>query len=163
MSGEDDSPPDAGPPVVRYRPHHFLCSLGYQGKGYSPEFTANMTAVVMGRLRAAGGEDTLIEVTGEADSLCGPCPSRRGTGCVSGERIAELDAAHAAALGLAPGDRLTWGEGLARIRARVRPDDLEKLCGSCQWRPYGMCRAALERLHLPAAVPGEETDEDTGP
>lgn len=31
------------PDPVRYRPHHFLCSLGYEGKGYSEAFTDNMT------------------------------------------------------------------------------------------------------------------------
>ena len=54
---------------LRYRPHHFLCSLGYEGKGYSPGFTANMTAIVMGRLRAEGGDATVIEVAGAADDL----------------------------------------------------------------------------------------------
>ena len=32
---------------LRYRPHHFLCSLGFEGKGYSDAFTANMEAIVM--------------------------------------------------------------------------------------------------------------------
>mgnify|MGYP003549100712 CR=1 FL=1 len=52
---------------VRYRPHHFLCSLGFQGKGYSDGFTANMSAIVMGRLRADGGDETVIEVMGALD------------------------------------------------------------------------------------------------
>ena len=46
MSGADGAPP------IRFRPHHFLCSLGFEGKGYSEAFTANMTGIVMGRLRA---------------------------------------------------------------------------------------------------------------
>jgi len=76
---------------LRYRPHHFLCSLGFEGKGYSPEFTANMTAIVQGRLRAPGGESARITVTVAADDICAPCPSRRMTGCDNDAKIAALD------------------------------------------------------------------------
>ena len=84
---------------VRYRPHHFLCSLGFEGKGYSEGFTANMSAIVMGRLRTAGGEATVIEVTGGLDDICAPCPKNRGHACEVQARIDRLDAAHGAALG----------------------------------------------------------------
>lgn len=136
----------AGPPV-RYRPHHFLCSLGFEGKGYSDGFTANMTAIVIGRLRAEGGEATVIEVVAAADDICAPCPRRRGEGCEAQGRIDRLDAAHAFALNLAPGDRLTWGEAKARIRASVPSGSLRRLCAGCEWEPLGLCEAALARLH----------------
>lgn len=134
---------------IRFRPHHFLCALGYEGKGYSPEFTANMTAIVVGRLRAPGGEAEVIEVTREADAICAPCPARRGTGCESGERIAALDAAHAAALELAAGERLTWGAALGRMRA-LPPDIHRSICAPCPWRALGLCAAALARLQAGA-------------
>jgi len=132
---------------VRYRPHHFLCSLGFQGKGYSEAFAANMATIVMGRLRAAGGMDTVIEVTGATDDICAPCPKKRGLACTSQAKITRLDTAHAAALGLAPGDRITWGQALARIRAQVRPGDLARLCAGCDWLQDGMCETALAALH----------------
>lgn len=132
---------------VRYRPHHFLCSLGFEGKGYSPEFTANMTAIVMGRLRAKGGDATVIEVTGATDDICAPCPKRRGDACAVQDKIARLDDAHARALALKPGDRMTWGQAKARIRLHVRPGSLKNLCTGCEWEPYGMCESALAALH----------------
>lgn len=132
---------------VRYRPHHFLCSLGFEGKGYSEAFTANMDAIVMGRLRADGGEQTEIEVVGAADDICAPCPLRRGESCQKQAKIDRLDAAHGAAPGLAPGDRLTWGEALERIEERVRLGDLATICESCQWLELGVCEVALARLH----------------
>ncbi len=135
------------PAPIRYRPHHFLCSLGFEGKGYSPEFAANMTAIVMGQLRAKGGDDTLIEVVPATDDICTPCPKRRGTLCTKQTKIDRLDTAHAAALGLTAGDRLTWGDAQARIRANVQPGDLSTLCKGCSWQVFGMCEAALQRLH----------------
>jgi len=137
-------------PVLRYRRHHFLCSLGFEGKGYSDGFTANMAAIVMGQLRAAGGCATLIEVTDQADAICAPCPRRQGTGCAEQARIDRLDKAHGAALGLAPGDQVIWGEALALIRARVMPGDLAQICAGCRWHAEGMCEAALARLHAGA-------------
>lgn len=131
---------------IRFRPHHFLCSLGFEGKGYSDAFTANMTAVVMGRLRAPGGEDQIIEVASAADDLCAPCPKRRGQLCTKQAKIDALDAAHARALNIKPGDRLTWGQALTRIQAHIQPGDLTTLCKGCSWRAFGMCEAAVSRL-----------------
>ncbi len=136
---------------VRYRPHHFLCSLGFEGKGYSDAFTANMTAIVMGRLRAADGDATLIEVTGATDDICAPCPKRRGTHCTDQPKIKVLDRAHASALQLEPRERLTWGQARDRIRAHVPPGSLKTLCAGCEWEAYGMCERALARLHAETA------------
>ncbi|MFN0116239.1 MAG: DUF1284 domain-containing protein [Paracoccaceae bacterium] len=132
---------------VRYRPHHFLCSLGFEGKGYSPDFTANISAIVLGRLRAPEGDATVIEVTAGLDDICAPCPKNRGHACEVQAKIDRLDANHASALGLAPGETLTWGEAKARIRAAVPPGSLKTLCAGCEWEPFGMCDAALARLH----------------
>jgi uncharacterized protein len=142
----------SGPPPVRYRPHHFLCSLGFQGKGYSDEFTANMGSIVIGRLRAPEGGDTVIEVVPAADDICAPCPKRRDEACATQDKIATLDAAHAAALNLRPGDRLTWAAAQDRIRAAVAPGSLRTLCAGCEWEPCGMCEAALRRLHEKGAA-----------
>lgn len=141
---------------LRFRPHHFLCSLGFAGKGYSDDFTANMTAIVLGRLRTPSGPAEVIEVTHEADDICLPCPSRRGAGCESATRVAALDKAHAAALGVLPGDRLTWGEALGRIGDKVPPGSLASLCATCQWLPLGLCESALSRLHAETARSNEK-------
>ena len=120
-----------------------VISIGWTGRGYSPEFSANMDAVVVGRLRA--DPETPVEFTGQADSVCAPCPHRRGTGCASGGKIADLDRAHGAALGIRPGDRMTWAEAQARAM-RLHPDDLDRICARCQWLEYVMCKDALRRL-----------------
>ncbi|MGH1412204.1 MAG: DUF1284 domain-containing protein [Pelagimonas sp.] len=132
---------------IRFRPHHFLCSLGFQGEGYSDAFTANMRAIVMGRLRAPGGRDTKIKLTGFADDICGPCPKRQGRLCTNQQSIAQLDRAHAAALNLKPHEVLTWDEALTRIKDNVPPGSLSTICAGCQWLEYGLCEDALQRLH----------------
>ncbi|PYG27553.1 DUF1284 domain-containing protein [Pelagimonas varians] len=134
-------------PALRFRPHHFLCSLGFQGKGYSDAFTANMRNIVEDRLRAPKGRDTLIKLTGYTDDICAPCPKRQGRLCTNQSAIATLDRSHAAALHLKPYETLTWGEALTRIKANVPPGALSTVCAGCQWLDYGLCEAALKRLH----------------
>ncbi|PPB81785.1 hypothetical protein LV82_01002 [Albidovulum inexpectatum] len=153
---------------IRFRPHHFLCALGFQGKGYSDRFTANMAAIVDGRLRAPGGDDLEIQVIGAADDICAPCPKRIGRACTTESRIRVLDRAHAAALRLAPREILTWGEAKARILAHVPPGSLKNLCRGCQWEPLGLCEAALADLHrscssLNADATGPEAESKTPP
>jgi len=142
--------------MIRYRPHHFLCSLGFQGKGYSNGFTANMAGIVDGRLRAEGGEAERITVVGATDDICAPCPKRRGTLCESQTKIAALDARHARALGLFVGTELTWGEAKRRIVKRVPTGSLKELCKGCQWLELGVCEQALSDLH-------DEADLATAP
>ncbi len=141
------TPPGVTEAPLPLRRHHVLCALGFQGHGYSDLFTANMARIVEGRLRAEGGAEVPLAITEGADAICGPCPARRGTGCEKNDKILALDVAHGAALRIAPGDRLSWGEALDRVRAHVRPGDLSVLCAGCQWLSLGLCEAALRRLH----------------
>ena len=138
---------------IRFRPHHFLCALGFQGKGYSDVFTANMARIVDG-LRASDGDQTEIEVTGAADSICAPCPYRRGVSCTKAAQISALDLRHRVALQITEGDRLTWADAKARIRALVSPGSLKTLCAGCQWQGLGLCDAALSALHSPQTEKG---------
>lgn len=131
---------------IRFRPHHFLCSLGFAGKGYSDTFTDNMNDLVEDRLRAPGGRDLLIEVTLQTDDICAPCPNRRGSECLSEARIRALDDRHAVALALSEGDQLTWGAALARIKSEIPPERLDSLCAGCQWLDHGLCKEALRDL-----------------
>lgn len=131
---------------ITFRPHHFLCSLGYQGKGYDDAFTANMDRIVTEGLHQDGGDDIAITVTRQADSICGPCPHRRGQGCASQDQIDKLDARHAERLDLFDGETLTWGAAKERIAAVVNKGDLSQLCEGCQWLELGLCEDALARL-----------------
>ncbi|CTQ34212.1 hypothetical protein JAN5088_03005 [Jannaschia rubra] len=132
--------------TLRLRPHHVLCSVGFEGVGYDDAFTANMSNLVRGQLRAPGGQDMNILISGHADAICAPCPKRRGLGCASQDRIDRFDADHAELLDLAPGQLLTWGECLEKVRENVVPDDLDRICRDCPWLPGGMCKAAVARL-----------------
>ncbi len=131
---------------INFRPHHFICVLGYQGKGYSGGFVENMDKVVTNGLHGVGGDDTLIEVVMTADVICAPCPHKRGEGCVKQAKIDALDERHAERLNLKSGEVLSWKAAKARIKTHVAKDDLNRLCAGCEWLDSGICKTALARL-----------------
>ncbi len=142
--------------MLRFRPHHFLCTLGFEGKGYSNEFVRNYAAIAaLLRETGAEGDSTPIRVEPAADSICTPCPNRDGQGCLSGEKISKLDHAHAQILGLNSGDVLTWGEAKALIRERMSLEAFHSACAPCSWKSLGVCETALKRLR--------DLDESTAP
>lgn len=127
--------------VIRYRPHHFLCTVGFQGKGYSPDFVKNFSAIKEGL-----ADDTLITLVDETDDICAPCPHKRDKLCTKQEMISSLDQRHSEALGFTSGQTLSWGEAKNRLK-KLSLDDFHRICAGCNWKELGVCEAALKALH----------------
>jgi uncharacterized protein len=132
--------------TLKYRPHHFMCTLGFEGKGYSPSFVENFQAIA-DRLRGQGGDDVVLRVTDQTDSICAACPHVQGLLCGSDEDyIQALDARHGDVLGMKAGDDITWGEAKRRIVEKVDEVTFDRMCEGCSWKELGVCLTALQRL-----------------
>jgi hypothetical protein len=130
------------------RAHHLLCVLGFRGEGYSGEFAARMARIV-GQLRSS--PHTVVKVVGKPDEICVNCPFLKDDGCQqkgeqSEEDVRRRDQAVMDKLGLAAGDRLPWDDIAARIKSKVRPEDLDAICGDCQWLSLGYCAEGIRSL-----------------
>ena len=133
--------------MLEFRPHHFFCALGFEGKGYSPEFVRNFQQIADGlRKDKSSGDLIEIRVVSRTDSICEPCPNRRGALCETEEKIQKLDHAHASILKLKEGDVLTWREAKERLAEKMTVEDHHRACAPCSWRPLGICQKALESL-----------------
>ena len=131
---------------LQFRPHHFLCTLGFEGKGYSEEFVQGFQEIADHlRMNGTAGDLTPIEVTAVTDSICAPCPNRQGTLCSTQTKIQALDNAHAAVLGIRAGDVLSWSEAKKRIVEKVTDEAFDAICAPCGWKELGVCHAALKR------------------
>lgn len=130
---------------IKYRPHHFLCTVGFEGKGYSPEFIQNFTEIA-NTLRNGNGDDVLIEVTAHTDSICTPCPHRRDQLCENQNKISALDVAHAEILNLKESEILSWGEAKTRIKEKMTLEKFHQACEPCNWKKLGVCEIALNKL-----------------
>ena len=72
------------------RGHHLLCLKGFQGYGYSEDFTKNMTEINYLRKQ----NSTTISITNSPDDICKSCPNLKKGICENieqNERIIEMD------------------------------------------------------------------------
>lgn len=128
--------------TILFRPHHFLCALCFQGKGYSPAFVKNFQAIMDSLNQHEGGE-TPIRVVRITDSICAPCPHRQAASCATESSTQALDHRHATALEITDGETLTWNEAKQRIRENISLDVFHQTCKDCEWKASGMCEQAL--------------------
>lgn len=131
--------------TIQFRPHHFLCAVGFAGKGYSNAFIKNFEQIVC-KLNSPEGDSIQIQVVKDTDNICSPCPHKQGNTCVDQEKITQLDNAHATALEIQPDNILTWGEAKKRIRKNISMPLFEQICAPCNWKKLGICQKALKEL-----------------
>lgn len=124
---------------IDFRPHHFLCALCFQGKGYSPAFVANYEKI-SAHLRDPA---TQINVVNHTDSICAPCPHKNLKLCATEEKVQELDANHAAILGIKAGDTLNWLQAKERIAENLTLEKFHKICATCSWKSLGICEQVI--------------------
>lgn len=127
---------------ITFRPHHFLCALCFQGKGYSANFISNFK-IIMAILNGVNGDNHPIIVTAITDAICTPCPNRLNTTCTSQTKIDKLDQAHASALRIQPNDQLTWGEAKTKIKTHIDINTFHRICKDCEWKQLGICESAI--------------------
>ncbi len=131
--------------LIKFRPHHFLCALGFQGKGYSPKFVENFGEITA-QLNSTHGDQTPIDVVAQTDDICQPCPHRRNLSCETQDKIDKLDQAHASALNIKTGDVLTWQKAKQLIKENINVSNFQTLCAPCEWQKLGICENALQQL-----------------
>lgn len=130
--------------IIRFRPHHFMCTLGFQGHGYSLGFVKNYKKIVQ---RIISDENTLIEVAGNMDSICLACPNKTTeTLCKTQDKITKLDTKHQGVLELKIGEILSWKQAKLRIKKHMTVEKFDYTCDGCSWKEYGICQKSLENL-----------------
>lgn len=128
-------------------PHHCICILNYEGKGYSEEFNENM-----GRIVKSLASDTVIKLSCTPDCVCSACKNRVEVsgkdriGCSFAEKVSRYDSALLKVIGFSEGDEVEWGELRKRVMTTVmnKKSSLANICGDCEW--FGICSKKCGRL-----------------
>lgn len=128
---------------LNIRPHHFLCLLGFAGKGYSKDFIRNMQRIVS---IIHARPEYQLKIASEIDSICMHCPNRVKDRCIAEEKVNELDCLHSDALGFTHLQMTSWREAKQAILANVSLAVFHKICAKCEWRHLGMCESSLRAL-----------------
>ena len=126
---------------IHFRPHHFLCTMNFQGKGYSMGFVRNYKKIVS---HIQKNPDSKISIVKEIDSICIPCPNRIKNKCTEQSFITLLDQRHAEAFDFKPGDAITWRDALIRIAQRVTLPIFHTICEGCSWKSLGICEQGVQ-------------------
>jgi len=122
-----------------------MCTLGFQGKGYSVSFIKNYQKI-FDTLKE--DPNTPIQVTTKLDDICRVCPHQRPEEqCEKQTLIEKLDNAYQTLLGLEEGQVLGWQTAKKLIQSRVSVDQFHESCEGCGWKDYGVCEAALLQLN----------------
>ena len=107
------------------RPHHGLCLGFFEGRGYSGEFSRNMSSVLTSLT-----PDSPIRLAEGHDVLCARCPERT-TPC---RRAAVYDRRVLSLCGLRAGQLLSWEQFRQAIQSQIlSPGRLASVCGDCRW------------------------------
>lgn len=78
---EDSKPTN---PPATLRPHHALCALFFEGKGYDQAFIDNMTVFL-------ANPTQVLQVTDACDTLCQACPNNLGGLCCDEAKVKLFD------------------------------------------------------------------------
>lgn len=125
--------------ITTLRPHHALCVLFFEGKGYSPAFIENMTAIL-------AEPSQMVHITMGCDSLCRDCPHNQDGICDDEVKVAQFDQQVLDLSGEIFQDEQAkfLSEFCQSVYNTIlRQGRLAEVCGECEWAP--LCQDKWQR------------------
>lgn len=125
--------------ALTMRPHHALCALFFEGKGYSPAFIENMTAIL-------AEPSQMVHITMGCDSLCRDCPHNQDGICDDEVKVAQFDQQVLDLSGEIFQDEQAkfLSEFCQSVYDTIlRQGRLAEVCGECEWAP--LCQDKWQR------------------
>lgn len=130
---------------MQLRAHHLLCSVLFEGKGYSETFTKNMTQIVE-QLRSP---ECAFVLQKKQDIICTDCPNLQADGsCGLDAGIHDLDQTVLDFFGLTTEKSVNSKEVFHIIKEKITPEFFETCCGDCRWKKMGICSYEKYRENL---------------
>lgn len=115
---------------MKIRPHHILCLNNFIGKGYSNNFTKNMSDI-KNSLTTLNKD---IYISSCCDDVCQNCPHRNGRYCTTNKKVEMLDKKTLEILGLKDNSSYSWDYLSFLFKQKVlQCNQLEYICSGCCW------------------------------
>ena len=129
--------------MLQFRPHHFMCTLAFQGKGYSNFFIKNYQKIAD---QLNTDPNCLIQVIQKTDDVCKACPHQiKKSLCTKQSFVENLDKAHQKILGFQENQSISWKDAKETIKTRMTVQKFHVVCAGCEWKAYGICEEALKK------------------
>lgn len=119
---------------MKIRAHHLLCMQGFQGYGYSEDFTKNMAHVIQ---TLKNFPESKIEIISGNDIICTCCPHNIDSICQenlkSPENIIAMDNKVLEKLRIPSGSIFKAGNIFKIVNEELTHPDVMDICGDCRW------------------------------
>ena len=115
--------------LATLRPHHALCALFFEGKGYSQAFVENMTAFV-------ADPQQILQITTGCDVLCQACPHNVNDQCEDEAKVSLFDQRIVNLAGVLFQDSHPTSLNALCQNAYeeiLQQGHLAEVCGECEW------------------------------
>lgn len=126
--------------MLEIRPHHFFCMKAFIGRGYSKDFTDNMTDIILS-LNKSKNQD--IKITANLDSVCYKCPNNIDYKfCTTDKEVIEMDKKIMEHFNIIEGIyKYEKIENL--IYNNISVEIIEEVCKSCSWYKKTNCKELI--------------------
>lgn len=115
------------------RPHHGLCSLFFEGKGYNENFVRNYSNILH-----LLNKDTVIKLHTDTDIICRCCPENLNGICMSAEKVFDYDTKVLELCGLENECIIKWYDFQSLVIQNIlEKNKLSFICQKCCW--YDIC------------------------
>ena len=118
--------------MFKFRPHHLLCNLFFQGKGYNAKFVENFSLINQALLIAP--ELKQLQIVNGIDDICRQCPKNKAGKCEDDFTVAVLDSSYFTLLQLSVGEVLSLNEVKTKVRKFLSRDKFSTVCSQCPWK-----------------------------
>lgn len=120
---------------MKIRAHHLLCMQGFQGHGYSEDFSKNMAEIIN---KLDSNPEQTIEITVECDAICSCCPHNIKEKCKNllfNWKVKLMDRKVLKKLGLEAGTHDSAKNIFSLVNKRFKTyTDIQEICRNCRWR-----------------------------
>lgn len=127
--------------LINFRPHHLICNLCFQGKGYSEKFVQNF--LVIHQQINQVPEQSIIKLVAGVDDICACCPANINGQCEQATTVEQLDQGYLSKLKFKIGDIVSLAELKTRIKKFMLLQDFQQVCSSCSWYSLGVCEKKI--------------------
>ena len=131
--------------LFHLRPHHLICNLCFQGKGYNEEFTENFRVIH----QALKKKTNKIKIIQSIDDICSKCPEKQAPNCKNEALVTEIDCAYLKILQLKYGEIITVAGMENKIKKHLSMEKFHTACEKCSWKASGICEAIIRDLRKP--------------
>lgn len=141
------SKPNIETKIIYLRPHHLICNVCFQGKGYNKIFVDNFIDIHT-KLETNKYKIQIIKHTFQ-DDLCKLCPQKNISNellCNTEDKVFEFDTKYLNVLDIKYDDVLSMHDVKNKIQQHLTLEKFRNICGKCSWFKHGICENIIKTL-----------------